>query len=166
MSSLATVDLPEPWIHSMTMYLYMPQIYTFEIEIKREIDTILHMSRENTKKLIYLQRFGLLILGSILSMTVFFVVQNTVRAQNDLIVFSTPIIQEEEKTITYDINSDTSLQKYLSANTPFVDTNYIPADLLPINSNFTANTSKAFKLREEAGIQFADMVWHFWNEFH
>lgn len=65
----------------------------------------------------------------------------------------------------FDFESDDSLQKYLSDDHPFDDASYTPADLLPIHSNFTANFSKAFKLREEAGIQFADMAWHFRNDF-
>jgi LAS superfamily LD-carboxypeptidase LdcB len=65
----------------------------------------------------------------------------------------------------FDFDTDTSFQKYLNADHPFEDSAYTPTDLLPINSNFTANSSKAFKLREEAGIQFADLAWHFRNTF-
>lgn len=64
-----------------------------------------------------------------------------------------------------DFVSDDSFQKYLSNETPFADINYVPADLASINSNFTANNVKKFKLREEAWVQFADMAWHFWNSF-
>jgi len=69
------------------------------------------------------------------------------------------------KMAAFDFDSDTSFQKYLNADHPFDDSSYIPTDLLPIDSNFTANNSRAFKLREEAGIQFADMAWHFRNTF-
>jgi LAS superfamily LD-carboxypeptidase LdcB len=48
---------------------------------------------------------------------------------------------------------------------PFVDMNYVPSDLMPIDSAFTANSSKSFKLRQEAGTQFADMAWHFRDDF-
>jgi hypothetical protein len=65
----------------------------------------------------------------------------------------------------YDYLSDDSFQKYLSVNTPFIDLGYVPADLLPIDSAFTANSSKSYKLRQEAGIQFADMARHFRNDF-
>ena len=37
---------------------------------------------------------------------------------------------------------------------PFVDVDYVPSDLSSIDSAFTANSSKAFKLRQEAGVQF------------
>lgn len=66
---------------------------------------------------------------------------------------------------TFDFESDSSYQKFLHDEHPFDNIDYIPTDLLPINSNFTANNSKAFKLREEAGVEFADMAWHFWNAF-
>ncbi|MEI6774432.1 MAG: hypothetical protein WCL18_06710 [bacterium] len=66
---------------------------------------------------------------------------------------------------TFDFDSDDSFQKYLNTDHPFDDSSYIPTDLIPINSNFTANNSKAFKLREEASLQFADMAWHFRNAF-
>jgi hypothetical protein len=70
-----------------------------------------------------------------------------------------------DRSPEFDFDTDDSLQKFLHDEHPFTDPAYVPADLLPINSNFTANNSKAFKLREEAGIQFADMAWHFWNAF-
>ncbi len=66
---------------------------------------------------------------------------------------------------SFDMESDDSFQKYLSDAHPFFDTSYAPTDLLPIDSHFTANTSKNFKLRKEAGIAFADMAWHFRNDF-
>lgn len=68
-------------------------------------------------------------------------------------------------TCPYDIVSDTSFQKYLSDTTPFFQKYYVPDDLLPIQSDFTANNSRKYQLREEAGIQFADLAWHFWNYF-
>lgn len=66
---------------------------------------------------------------------------------------------------SYDVTSDASFQKYLSDTVPFVNKNYIPSDLLPIHSNFTANNSAKYQLREEAGIQFADMARKFWDTF-
>jgi hypothetical protein len=68
-------------------------------------------------------------------------------------------------TLSFDFDSDDSFQKYLNADHPFADTSYVPIDLIPIDSHFTANNSKAFKLRQEAAIYFADMAWHFWNAF-
>lgn len=68
-------------------------------------------------------------------------------------------------TANFDFDSDDSLQKFLSSDHPFTDASYMPTDLIPIDSNFTANNSKTFKLREEASIQFADMAWHFRNAF-
>lgn len=70
-----------------------------------------------------------------------------------------------ESALEFDFEKDDSFQKFLHDEHPFDDLTYTPTDLLPINSNFTANNAKAFKLREEAGIQFADMAWHFRNTF-
>lgn len=50
----------------------------------------------------------------------------------------------------YDYFTDDSFQRYLSVDTPFLNANYIPSDLLPIDSAFTANSSNVFKLRQEA----------------
>jgi len=66
---------------------------------------------------------------------------------------------------SFDFDNDDSLQKFLSTYHPFLDTSYVPADLLPITSSFTANDVRKFKLREEAGIAFADMAWHFRDAF-
>ena len=63
------------------------------------------------------------------------------------------------------MESDDSLQRFLDTNHPFHQLTYVPVDLTPINSNFTANDARKFKLRQEAGDQFADMAWHFWNTF-
>ncbi len=85
-----------------------------------------------------------------------------------------PIVEHEivpsfglvhESALEFDFEQDDSFQKFLHDEHPFNDSSYAPTDLLPINSNFTANNSKAFKLREEAGVQFADMARHFWNAF-
>jgi hypothetical protein len=65
----------------------------------------------------------------------------------------------------FDFDSDDSFQKYLDADRPFLDTSYIPNDLVNIESDFTANNSRAFKLRQEAATQFADMARHFRNTF-
>jgi hypothetical protein len=65
----------------------------------------------------------------------------------------------------FDLTSDDSMQKYLSDKTPFNDQDYVPTDLAPINSNFTANNAKKFKLRQEAGDEFADMARHFRSAF-
>lgn len=65
----------------------------------------------------------------------------------------------------FDLDSDDSFQKYLSTDHPLNDPWYTPTDLVPIDSNFTANNAKAFKLRKEAALQFADMAWHFRNVF-
>jgi len=70
-----------------------------------------------------------------------------------------------QSALKFDFEHDDSFQKFLHDKHPFDDSAYVPTDLLPINSNFTANNSKAFQLREEAGIQFADMAWHFRNAF-
>ncbi|MBU0626981.1 hypothetical protein KKG31_00245 [Patescibacteria group bacterium] len=124
-------------------------------------------------------------------MTFFFVLQNTVNAQENtvqsveykttrlpkykaksfayLVRETQQIVPdfgfEEEVEPVYDLILDDSFQKYLSVDTPFENIEYIPIDLSPIDSSFTANYSKKYYLRKEAGEQFADMAWHFWNEF-
>lgn len=65
----------------------------------------------------------------------------------------------------FDFDTDDSYQKYLHTDHPFNDSAYAPTDLLPIDSNFTANNARAFTLRQEAGTQFADMAWHFRKAF-
>lgn len=65
----------------------------------------------------------------------------------------------------WDFVSDDSFQKYLSESTPFSNLLYEPVDLAPINSDFAANSPRRFKLRQEAGDQFADLAWHFWDQF-
>lgn len=70
-----------------------------------------------------------------------------------------------ESAPSFDFDSDDSYQKFLHDDHPFTHRAYVPSDLAPIDSNFTANNSKAFMLRKEAGIQFADMAWHFWDAF-
>lgn len=70
-----------------------------------------------------------------------------------------------EQVVSFDFDSDASFQKFLHTDHAFTDTSYVPGDLVPIHSNFTANNSKIFMLREEAAIQFADMAWHFRNAF-
>lgn len=70
-----------------------------------------------------------------------------------------------DRSPSFDMSSDDSFQRYLSNDTPFDDLNYVPSDLEPINSNFTANDARKFKLRKEAGDMFADMARHFRHEF-
>lgn len=82
---------------------------------------------------------------------------------NTPISFPFPVTQAP--ICSYDVTSDSSFQKYLSDTAPFANKKYVPSDLLPINSSFTANDPSKFKLREEAGVQFADLAWHFWKEF-
>ena len=65
----------------------------------------------------------------------------------------------------FDFDSDGSFQKYLSPDHPFIDTSYTPNDLVNIESDFTANNSRAFELRQEAATQFADMARHFRSAF-
>jgi LAS superfamily LD-carboxypeptidase LdcB len=88
------------------------------------------------------------------------------RAEKETIqnqIFQDYLLLEEPK-ISYDLISDDSTKKYLSAETPFQDKNYKPVDLFPIRSDFTSNDSTRFSLREEAGIRFSDLAWNFWNE--
>ena len=65
----------------------------------------------------------------------------------------------------FDFDTDDSYQRFLTTNRPFKDLDYVPSDLAPINSNFTANDARKFKLRQKAGDMFADMAWHFWDDF-
>lgn len=76
-----------------------------------------------------------------------------------------PTFGLDNHSVGFDFDSDDSFQKYLHTDHPFNDISYVPTDLVPIHSNFTANASRSFKLREEAAIQFADMAWHFRNAF-
>ncbi|MFA5747988.1 MAG: D-alanyl-D-alanine carboxypeptidase family protein [Candidatus Absconditabacterales bacterium] len=88
-------------------------------------------------------------------------------SQNDLLnnIFLPSYDNQFKKKSEFDLESDSSIQKYLSKKTPFNNQDYVPEDLTSINSNFTFNDSSKFFLRQEAGIQFADLAWHFWNEF-
>ncbi|MEI6672779.1 MAG: hypothetical protein WCL02_05645 [bacterium] len=65
----------------------------------------------------------------------------------------------------FDFVHDDSFQKYLNTDHPFDDILYVPSDLVPINSNFTANAARKFLLRQEAGDMFADMAWYFRDAF-
>ena len=81
--------------------------------------------------------------------------------QHDIV----PDFGVQHQSPTFDFDSDDSLQKYLHTDHPFDNTSYIPQDLVYVDSDFIANTSKIFKLREEAALEFADMAWHFWDTF-
>ena len=89
-------------------------------------------------------------------------VQSEMQPQNVIPNVINPLFQTAS---SYDFTSDDSYQRYLSNETPFNDLDYVPVDLAPINSNFTANNAKKFQLRQVAGDAFADMAWHFRNEF-
>lgn len=65
----------------------------------------------------------------------------------------------------FDMDSDDSLQRFLNTDHPFADKNYIPVDLVAIESDFTANNSRSFMLRQEAAMHFADMAWNFRHDF-
>lgn len=88
--------------------------------------------------------------------------------QNELATYEIiPNVTNPLSTVTasYDFDSDDSFQRFLTTSRPFKDINYVPSDLAPINSNFTSNDARKFKLRQKAGDEFADMAWHFRNEF-
>lgn len=63
----------------------------------------------------------------------------------------------------YDFWSDASFQKYVGNGSALQDFSYVPIDLSPINSSFTANLSSKFSLRKDAGTAFADLARHFRN---
>lgn len=64
----------------------------------------------------------------------------------------------------WDLISDDSCQKFVDSQ-HFIYVWYKAWDLEEINSVFTSNNAKNFKLRKEAGVEFADMAWAFSNEF-
>ena len=77
-----------------------------------------------------------------------------------------PIVYRDvEKLSIRDTESDSSFQKFLDKNHFFANLQYEPNDLKPIESDFTANNSRKYKLREEVWIEFSDMARHFWNDF-
>ncbi len=106
--------------------------------------------------------FGLLFLALVKSYTH---AGNFLLASNSLDHEIVPRFWLENSDISFDLDRDDSFQKYLNSDYPFHDLSYIPTDLISIDSNFTANDVKKFKLRQEASIEFADMAWHFWNAF-
>ena len=73
-------------------------------------------------------------------------------------------IERKEEKAEIDYFSDASLQKFLDSD-HLLSQGYRPADLEPINSVFTFNDASHFRLRREAGIQFADMARAFSNAF-
>lgn len=77
------------------------------------------------------------------------------------------IVNQSQKkyNTTFDIQSDSSFQKYLSDDNPFSDSSYKPIDLAPIVSHFTYNKSSKFLLRSSAGTAFADMARAFQEHF-
>ncbi len=82
-----------------------------------------------------------------------------VSMQNQVIAF-----YQDSYFASYDTESDNSFQKYVGNWNYLSDLNYVPDDLVAINSNFTANNSKRFYLRKDVAEIFADMAWAFWNE--
>jgi LAS superfamily LD-carboxypeptidase LdcB len=93
----------------------------------------------------------------------------TVELQNELSAYdvvpdiANPLLVAASSS--YDFDTDDSYQRFLTNSRPFKNLNYVPADLAPINSNFTANDARHFKLRQVAGDAFADMAWHFRDDF-
>ncbi len=83
-----------------------------------------------------------------------------VSMQNQVIEF----YEDPVEAIQYDTKKDDSLQKYLGNWVYLLDSNYIPLDLLAIDSDFTANNAGKFLLRKEAAQHFANMAWFFWND--
>jgi len=65
----------------------------------------------------------------------------------------------------FDLLSDTSFQRFLDDSHPFTTPNYVPVDLVPIDSHFTHNQPSRFFLRSEAALSFADMARAFADAF-
>jgi LAS superfamily LD-carboxypeptidase LdcB len=88
-------------------------------------------------------------------------------ADFDIISSLSWILDQSQKKYqkTFDLQSDSSFQRYLSDETPFSDQSYKPLDLRPIVSHFTYNKSSKFSLRATAGTAFADMAWAFREHF-
>jgi LAS superfamily LD-carboxypeptidase LdcB len=72
---------------------------------------------------------------------------------------------EVEAYQPFDFFSDDSYQKFLDDANAF-SASYLPADLVAVHSDFTANRSADFQLREEVATQFADMAWAFAHTFN
>jgi LAS superfamily LD-carboxypeptidase LdcB len=97
--------------------------------------------------------------------------QGTLRAYNAItenreIVGTSPLeeILIEKRDTAFDFFSESSLQRFLDDDHPFT-AEYIPEDIVPIESHFTFNASSDFYLRSEAAVQFADMARAFSNAF-
>lgn len=76
------------------------------------------------------------------------------------------LYQSQKKyNTTFDLQSDSSFQRYLSDENPFSDPSYKPLDIAPIRSYFTHNNPSKFMLRAPAAIAFADMARAFQNAF-
>lgn len=82
-----------------------------------------------------------------------------VSMQNQVIEF----YEEPVEIVTYDTKNDNSIQKYLGKWIYLSDLNYIPQDLVSIDSDFTANNARKFIMKKEAAQHFADLAWHFWS---
>lgn len=83
-----------------------------------------------------------------------------VSMQNQVIEF----YEEPNQILFYDSKSDDSIQKYLGNWNYLFNPNYVPQDLILIDSDFTANSSRKFLMRKEAAQHFANMAWFFWND--
>lgn len=70
---------------------------------------------------------------------------------------------QQETQSFYETLQDNSLQKYLWNGQSLIDPNYVPSDLAPIDSDFTANNARKFLMREVAAKNFADLAWYFWK---
>jgi len=94
--------------------------------------------------------------------------QNLDKSPKSYIVAALSWIVDQSKKkykITFDLDSDSSFQRYLSDDNPFSDPTYKPLDLAPIVSYFTYNKASNFSLRATATTAFADMAWAFRNHF-
>lgn len=66
----------------------------------------------------------------------------------------------------YDLDSDSSIQKYVSVRKPYDDPNYTPADLVEVDTSYViAKTAKPL-LRPEASRAFTAMAQDFYIEYN
>lgn len=84
-----------------------------------------------------------------------------VSMQNQVIEF----YEEPVQPIIYDTKNDDSIQKYLGKWIYLSDLNYVPQDLVSIDSDFTANNARKFIMKKEAAQHFADLARHFWSHY-
>ncbi len=65
----------------------------------------------------------------------------------------------------YDLENDASIQKYVSVRKPYDDLNYIPADLVEVDTSYIITKTAKPLLRPEASRAFTEMAQDFYIEY-